>query len=61
LRIVPALVGGAGQRVHVVAAAGWQITRGADNIGSYNKTPNSYRKWCKTCGGHVMTEHPAWD
>jgi len=34
------------------------ITRGADNIGSYNKTPQSYRKWCKTCGGHVYTEHP---
>ena len=35
-----------------------QITRGADNIGTYNKTPNSYRKWCKTCGGHIFTEHP---
>jgi len=35
-----------------------QITRGADNIGTYNKTPHSYRKWCKTCGGHIFTEHP---
>ena len=35
-----------------------RITRGADNIGTYNKTPESYRKWCKTCGGHVLTEHP---
>ena len=35
-----------------------KITKGADNIGTYNKTPNSYRKWCKTCGGHVFTEHP---
>ena len=35
-----------------------KVTRGADNVGSYNKTPNSYRKWCKTCGGHVFTEHP---
>jgi hypothetical protein len=35
-----------------------RITRGAGNIGSYNKTPHSYRKWCKTCGGHVFTEHP---
>lgn len=34
------------------------ITRGADNIGTYNKTPNSYRKWCKTCGGHLFTQHP---
>ena len=37
-----------------------QITRGADNIGTYNKTPRSDRKWCKTCGGHLFTGHPAW-
>ena len=35
-----------------------KITRGADNIGTFNKTQHSYRKWCKTCGGHVFTEHP---
>ena len=37
-----------------------RITRGAENIGTYNKTPRSHRKWCKSCGGHVFTEHPAW-
>lgn len=35
-----------------------QVTRGADNIGAYSKTPQSDRKWCKTCGGHLFTEHP---
>jgi hypothetical protein len=35
-----------------------KITKGADNIGTYNKTPKSFRKWCKTCGGHVFTDHP---
>lgn len=35
-----------------------QVTRGADNIGTYNKTSQSLRKWCKTCGGHIFTEHP---
>jgi hypothetical protein len=35
-----------------------KITKGAANIGSYNKTPHSKRKWCKTCGGHLLTEHP---
>lgn len=36
-----------------------KVTIGKDNIGTYNKTPGSSRKWCKTCGGHVFTEHPA--
>jgi hypothetical protein len=35
-----------------------KITKGADNIGTYNKTPISSRKWCKTCGGHLFTDHP---
>jgi len=35
-----------------------QVTRGADNIGTYNKTPQSSRKWCKSCGGHIFTDHP---
>jgi hypothetical protein len=37
-----------------------RVTRGADSIGTYNKTPRSYRKWCKQCGGHLFTEHPGW-
>jgi hypothetical protein len=36
------------------------ITRGAELLGAHNKTPNSTRKWCKVCGGHVLTEHPSW-
>lgn len=35
-----------------------KVTTGTDQLASYNKTPGSTRKWCKTCGGHVMTEHP---
>ncbi|TMQ19468.1 MAG: GFA family protein [Deltaproteobacteria bacterium] len=34
------------------------VTKGAGEIGTYNKTPVSFRKWCKKCGGHVMTDHP---
>jgi len=37
-----------------------RITRGSDNIGSFAKTPQSHRKWCKACGGHLFTEHPHW-
>ncbi len=38
-----------------------RITQGADDVGTYNKAPQSYRKWCKTCGGHVFAEHPTSD
>lgn len=34
------------------------VTSGADNIGTYNKGPISFRNWCKTCGGHIFTRHP---
>jgi len=36
------------------------VVRGADNVGTYHKTERSYRKFCKACGGHLMTEHPQW-
>jgi hypothetical protein len=37
-----------------------EVTKGADQIGTYSKSANSFRKWCKACGGHLMTEHPLW-
>ena len=37
-----------------------RITKGAENIGRYQKTEKSIRQWCKTCGGHLLTEHPLW-
>ncbi len=37
-----------------------RITQGANNIGIYNKTDRSARKWCKSCGGHLFTDHPHW-
>ncbi len=43
----------------------FKITRGAENIASFDKLSaannlpgTSARKWCKTCGGHVFIEHP---
>jgi hypothetical protein len=35
-----------------------KVTHGAGSIGTYNKTANSYRKWCTRCGGHLYTDHP---
>ena len=37
-----------------------KVTKGADQVATFSKSPNSFRKWCKTCGGHVMTDHPQW-
>jgi hypothetical protein len=36
------------------------VVHGADNVGTYHKTERSFRKFCKACGGHLMTEHPQW-
>ena len=35
-----------------------KVTHGAAGIGTYNKTPVSFRKWCTRCGGHVYSDHP---
>ncbi|MEH2568346.1 N-acetyltransferase [Bradyrhizobium sp. AZCC 2289] len=35
-----------------------RITKGEGEIGTFHKTENSYRKFCKVCGGHIMTDHP---
>lgn len=35
-----------------------EIRKGADKLGSFNRTDRSTRKWCKSCGGHVLTELP---
>ena len=35
-----------------------KITRGAEHIGEFQKTELSIRKWCRQCGGHLLTEHP---
>lgn len=36
------------------------VTRGEDKLASFKKTENSVRKWCKSCGGHVLTDHPGF-
>ena len=37
-----------------------RVTRGADKVGTFHKTAKSHRKWCTSCGGHLLTEHPLW-
>ncbi len=38
-----------------------RVTQGAELVETFHKTPRSYRKWCKRCGGHLYNEHPQWD
>jgi hypothetical protein len=35
-----------------------RVTKGAEFVGSFMKTRNSRRQYCKRCGGHLMNEHP---
>ena len=42
------------------APSALKVTRGSGNIGSFAKTPQSVRKWCTKCGGHLFTDHPHW-
>ncbi|OHV72736.1 GFA family protein [Ensifer sp. LCM 4579] len=37
-----------------------RIVKGRDDVASYQKSENSIRRWCRACGGHVLTEHPKW-
>lgn len=37
-----------------------KVTKGAEHLAGFQKTEFSVRKWCKLCGGHVLTEHPPW-
>ena len=35
-----------------------KVTKGAEHIATFEKTPLSQRKYCSKCGGHLMTNHP---
>jgi hypothetical protein len=34
------------------------VTKGAEHLVSFQKTPLSQRQYCAKCGGHLMTNHP---
>ena len=37
-----------------------RVTKGAEHVATFKKTERSERKYCKACGGHIMTAHPHW-
>lgn len=50
----------------VTAFAMWptssvEVTRGVELVASFTKSPLAIRKWCKACGGHLMTEVTPWE
>lgn len=42
-------------------AASITVTRGAEHVGTFHKTPDSisHRQFCRICGGHLMIAHPS--
>ncbi|MDI4658508.1 MULTISPECIES: GFA family protein [Xanthobacter] len=37
-----------------------KVTHGETEIATYAQTPASERKYCRRCGGHLMTMHPGF-
>jgi len=35
-----------------------RVTRGAEHVATFAKTPMSERQYCAKCGGHLMANHP---
>lgn len=35
-----------------------RVTRGAEHVATFAKTPMSERQFCRLCGGHLMANHP---
>ena len=35
-----------------------RVTRGAEHLATFQKTPLSQRQYCAKCGGHLMAAHP---
>jgi len=35
-----------------------RVTRGEEHVATFVKNPASERKYCRKCGGHLMTNHP---
>ncbi len=38
-----------------------KVTKGEDQIGEFAKNEQTYRQWCKACGGHLLGRHPQWE
>lgn len=37
-----------------------KVTAGAEHLQTFSKNPQSERRYCGVCGGHLMTNHPTF-
>lgn len=37
-----------------------RVVKGAEAVGHIQKSPNSDRRFCTVCGGHLMAAHAQW-
>jgi hypothetical protein len=35
-----------------------KVTAGAEHVATFTKTPMTERRYCRQCGGHLMSNHP---
>lgn len=38
-----------------------EIVKGQEHLATYRKSERSHRRYCRRCGGHLLTDHPAWN
>ena len=55
---MPVVVGSPRQCLHAWKPGAVRITQGAEHVGMFQKMPASHRHYCRTCGGHLLTNHP---
>jgi len=60
LRVVSQLVGGTGKCIQPVETRGREVHQRRRKRRRLPQDRESYRKFCKTCGGHLLTDHPLW-
>ena len=58
LLVVPQLVGRTGKCIQPVKARGREVHQRRGQRRCPPQDEKSYRKFCKACGGHLLTDHP---
>ena len=54
------MVSQSSERLHRMGSRGGSRHKGAERVGTFRKTEQTIRKWCQSCGGHLLIELPRW-